>query len=135
MRTVLLLTIVAAMAVAGCHGSAIEVSGRSDEALRESKNDEVLNAYAASRRDGAGNSRLRTEIERRNWFTAEEWDRIDRKTFRLGDKEAVVWAAWGKPDDISTLRTGDAVSRVLIYGDQADNRVYITNGRVSALGQ
>lgn len=136
MRTVLLLTIVSiSLAMAGCKGSYAEMAMRSPDEIAKLPDDQLVAVYANERGRWGENEKFRREITKRGLFTPEEWDRIDRKTFRLGDKEEVVWAAWGTPDDVSTLRTGDGVSKVLVYGDRADNRVYILNGRVSALGQ
>lgn len=120
--------------VAGCTGSYAEMAARSPEAIKQLPNDQVVAVYASQRAWGES-KKYRAEIERRGLFTQEQWSKIDRKKVAIGDPESLVWAAWGNPDDVSTLTTTNGSSRVLYYGDHAENRVYIENGVVTAIGQ
>lgn len=133
MRVMLLALVIVAQT--GCQGTNLEVMNRSPEALRETPTKELVSAYAVHREFFGENEKLRTELKSRQVLRDDEWIRADSAKVAIGDPEELVWIAWGKPDDIHTFSSAGGDSRLLIYGNRAENRVYILNGRVSALGQ
>ena len=135
MRIVSLLLCCCLFVLPACKGSYAEMAMRSPDELQALPKDQLVAVYANERGKWGENKKLRAEVERRQLFTPDQWAKIEKGTFGVGDPEGVVWVAWGKPDQIHTLTSGAGVSRVLVYGDHADNRVYITDGRVTALGQ
>lgn len=84
-------------ALGGCAGSPWEISNRSGEQLEDTPTERILWAYSSGRSQLEPSKNLRAELERREVFTAEEWERIDSGRLQLGDSKEMVLATYGEP--------------------------------------
>lgn len=89
---------------------------------------ELCAAYAPSR-----NAQIKSELVRRNAFSAEEWDRVERGQRRPdGMREQVLWCAWGLPGDYGEIVTTTSGATRYRYAQQElDFDIIVTDGVVT----
>jgi len=123
----------ACLSLGGCiKGSSAEIASRDDVSLANTSQNDVAYSYGSIRKASGENKRLRAELERRNAFTPEEWSRIDTGHIRVGDSLDLLYASWGQPFKYSSLQSEFGESNLFIYDN---SRVYLRNGRVTAIAQ
>ena len=110
----LVLLVSAAVCMTGCGGpfAPAGIYARTPVELEQEPTVEVARAYGQQREAWFSESaKFEAELRRRAAFTDEEWARIKSRDIRLGDTQALVFAAWGEPVD--------GVTRESIYGNSA----------------
>ncbi|MFN7019884.1 MAG: hypothetical protein ACK4WH_00975 [Phycisphaerales bacterium] len=115
-------------------GGACGVAGMNEHELAASDGRSVLVGYGEAKTGmyGRENVKLRTELERRSWFTDDEWRRIDAGQLQIGDRGDVMVASWGIPDRKSSFLDAHGKDEVFTYHFAT---VVVRNGRVTAINR
>lgn len=120
--------------LAGCSGTIGGVCMKSPEELKAEPTPNVAAAYGYASRFIGDDKKLRAELKRRNAFTPEQWDRIDRKKIVIGDPVELVYASWGSPTSVRNWTTEYSGGQEFeYYHVDRSNFVYIRDGRVAAV--
>lgn len=125
------LIVFALAGLTGCAGSVAELTMKSPEALQAEPSENLAYAYGWDRNIGPS-KKVRTELERRGTFTAEEWARIDAGKVHVGDSEELLWCAWGVPND-EVKHTSAGGSFKIAYYNRGRRAVEISGGRVQSI--
>ncbi|WP_290890620.1 hypothetical protein [Arenimonas sp.] len=123
-----------ALTIAGCASSPLALSVAGKDALQAESADKLCFAYALMKPAG-----VRAELERRQLFTAQEWQRIEKGYWWVGMSEAALLCSQGKPAVVNQTVTAAGVSSQYVFEECRSycprRYAYVRNGLVTALQQ
>ena len=120
----------------GCAGSPMKLSGMTSEELRLENSFSLCNAYKFNKKET-----IRTELERRNALTFQEWEMIDSSYLQVGMSELALWCLrggimQGVNGSINTSTGSWGVNKQYVYRPLGMNGpahyVYVENGKVTS---
>jgi hypothetical protein len=74
---------------------------------------------------------IKTELNRRDAVSDEDWPLIDNSKVRIGMSECALLAAWGQPTVINHTMTAAGESSQYVYS--VSRYAYVANGSVTTL--
>ena len=118
------------VSVVGCtQGSPAEINSRTGEALHRSTNTELAAAYGIP--VWGQSKKIRSELERRKAFTAQEWEMIDARQVMVGSSRDLVLASRGAPQTVRRSASVYGSSETWIYERSGDrDYIYFQGGQV-----
>lgn len=102
----------------------------SDEQIASASVRDLCANYGPNR-----DARVRTELERRHLFSADDWKRIHSARIPIGTREEIMWCQIGLPGefgDISEVQTsaGPGTRYRYVYGSLMTQDIIVVDGRV-----
>jgi len=120
----------------GCAGSPMKLSGMTSDELQLENSFTLCNAYNYNKKET-----FRTELERRNALTSEEWEMIDSGYIQVGMSEVALWCLkggimQGVNGSVNTTTGSWGVNKQYVYRplgmNGPANYVYVENGKVTS---
>lgn len=129
----LMASAAAACLLAGCTGTLYKNATE----LQAEPTLNVALAHGDSRVYPMGNTKkFETELDRREAFSPQQWEKIKAGKIGVGDPQELVAAAWGRPSRITTHTEVDNSGELWYYkGDtfQPHGMVILRGGRVASI--
>ena len=120
----------------GCAGSPMKLSGMTSEELQLENSFSLCNAYNFNKKE-----QFRTELERRNALSSQEWEMIDSNYIQIGMSEIALWCLKGGimegiNGSINTTTGSWGVHKQYVYRplgmSGSAHYVYVENGKVTS---
>ncbi len=117
-----LLIFIVSIFLSGCAGSPASIMTASPGQLRSMETLDLINAWSVT-----GSENARMELNRRQVFSAQEWELIKRHQVAIGMSKAALYASQGFPNGGRTITEAGVTLKGFFYRTQT---VYLINDKV-----
>jgi len=119
--------------LAGCAGSALQLSGMDAEELRTVSTDDLISAIGTK---SFRTEAMLTEAMRRKLFTYDELSLVRKRQITVGISETALLASWGPPAQVNRSVSAYGVNKQYVYGAYTEygspKFVYVDDGKVTS---